>query len=162
MSDHCAGSGRCNLDPTPTRNDDPSDSASAASNEHPMGPKVPIRVLLLVGTLPSSASTAQIIGQIEETKREGQCSIRRIVVSLFRIGPDRVSSNKKVTIPLSDGAVLRASFINPKQGWVNISGRVFATDDGGAKWVELKVGGPWLNLPSICVPLESFPPPKAS
>lgn len=54
--------------------------------------------------------------ELEETKREGQCSNRRIVVSLFRIGPDRISSSKKATIPLSDGAVLRASFISPEQG----------------------------------------------
>jgi len=86
---------------------------------------------------------------------EGQCAIRRITLSIFRLRPDGTSSRAEANVPLPDGALNQVNFISPELGWAEILGRLFATQDGGRTWLELTPGGAPAEVQSVCVPTNA-------
>jgi len=57
------------------------------------------------------------------------------------LGSDRNISSNTANIS-AVGNAKQLSFVNRNQGWVNLSGRLFATRDGGRSWLDITPGGP--------------------
>jgi photosystem II stability/assembly factor-like uncharacterized protein len=86
-----------------------------------------------------------VIAAHSKLQREPQNENQYIVItklSLYTIGPDRNISSNTAKIPVAEEGVLQLSFLDRDQGWVNKSGRLFATRDGGRSWVDISPGGP--------------------
>ncbi|HKH97827.1 MAG TPA: hypothetical protein VJ999_01860 [Candidatus Sulfotelmatobacter sp.] len=92
---------------------------------------------------------------------EGQCPVRRIALSLFRISQDGASSFSSASIPIPDGVVQELTFISRDRGWAKILGRLFVTQDGGGNWVEITPGGAPPEVPSVCAPVKTVPARKS-
>lgn len=78
-------------------------------------------------------------------------------LSLYTLGPDRNISSNTANIS-SAGVAKQLSFLNRNQGWVSLSGRLFATRDGGRSWLDITPGGPpppprvWIHGTTKTVP----------
>jgi len=87
--------------------------------------------------------------EIDKEHQDGsQYSIARTKLSLYTLGPDRNATNNTADIP-SRGAATQLSFLNRDYGWVNMSDRIFATQDAGISWVDVSPGGARRLQPSI-------------
>lgn len=62
-------------------------------------------------------------------------------LSLYTLGSGRNISSNSANIS-SVGNAKQLSFINRNQGWLNLSGRLFATRDAGRSWLDITPGGP--------------------
>lgn len=82
---------------------------------------------------------------------EGQCPIRRTLISLRSVGPNQNENQAAASVPLPDGPVMQVSFVSPEHGWAMLMGRLLSTEDAGHTWGEVTPGGPPPNRQVGCV-----------
>ena len=101
-----------------------------------------------------------VIAAHSKLQREPQNENKYILItklSLYTLGSDRIITSNTANIS-SVGVAKQLSFVNRNQGWVNLSGRLFATRDAGRSWLDITPGGPppaprvWIQGPPRTVP----------